>query len=159
MDNPKAVVRRVRGMGRGVFAAAPIKKGEEVAAFDGKEYGWASRAWHTNERDVLHHAIQIAPRRWRDSAGIARVLNHSCEPNCGIKDLVRLVAMRNIKKGEELTWDYEMTEDSDWYRLRCRCGAAGCRQIIGTYRNLPATKRRQYRGYVSAWLIEYYGAI
>ena|SRR3989344_2747992 len=157
MDNPKVVVRRVAGKGRGVFAKEKIKKGEEVAAFDGKVYGWRSRAWTTNERDVLHHAIQFEEKRWRDSAGIARVLNHSCEANCGVIDLFRLVAMRDVSPGEEVTWDYEMTEDSPWYRLRCRCGTPSCRKVIGTYQRMPAAVRRKYKGFISSWLVEKYG--
>ena len=158
MDNPKAVAKRVPSKGRGVFAAAKIKKGEEIAAWDGKIYGWHSRAWETNERDVLHHAIQFEERHWRDSAGIARLLNHSCEANCGIKELFRIVAMRDIKEGEELTWDYEMTEDSEWYRMRCKCGTKSCRKVIGTYQNMSSAVRRKYRGYISRWLVEKYGA-
>ena len=157
MDNPKVVVRRVAGKGRGVFAKEKIKKGEEVAAFDGKVYGWRSRAWTTNERDVLHHAIQFEEKKWRDSAGIARVLNHSCEANCGVIDLFRLVAMRDVSPGEEVTWDYEMTEDSPWYRLRCRCGTPSCRKVIGTYQRMPAAVRRKYKGFISSWLVEKYG--
>lgn len=157
MDNAKAEVRRTTGRGKGVFAKARIKKGEEIAAWDGPVYGWRSRAWDTNRGDVLHHAIQFEERKWRDSRGIARLLNHSCEANCGIKELFRIVAMRDIAPGEELTWDYEMTEDSDWFRMRCRCGSSKCRKVIGSYRNLPEEARRRYRGYISDWLIKKYG--
>jgi SET domain-containing protein len=157
MDNPKAVVRRVPGKGRGVFAEAKIKKGEEVAAWDGPVYGWRSRVWETNKNDVLHHAIQFEERRWRDSAGLARLLNHSCEANCGIKELFRIVAMRDIAPGEELCWDYEMTEDSSWYRMRCKCGTKSCRKVIGTYQNMPREARKRYRGHISSWLLEKYG--
>lgn len=157
MDNSKVEIRRTKGRGCGVFASEKIKKGEEVAAFDGKVYGWRSRAWQSNERDVLHHAIQFAEKKWRDSAGIARVINHSCEANCGIKDLFRIVAMRDIKPGEEVTWDYEMTEESPWFRMRCRCGTPGCRGHIGNYQNMPPSVRKKYRGYISDWLIGKYG--
>ena len=156
MDNPKAVVRRAPGKGQGVFAAASIKKGEEVAAFDGRILGWRSKVWDSNPNDIINHAIQIAERKWRDSAGIARVLNHSCEPNCGIKDLFTLVAMRDIEAGEELTWDYEMTEDHPWWRMDCRCRTKSCRKVIGAHGNMPVATRKKYDGYISKWLVHKY---
>lgn len=150
MDNPKARVRRTKKCGNGVFAIADIRKGEVIAEFDGLTYDDSFDAWTD---DLLHHAIQFGPTRWRDSNGIARLINHSCEPNCGIKKLFRVVAMRPIAKGEEITWDYEMTERSSWWRMKCRCGSAGCRKLIGSYSRMPASVRRKYRGYISAWLL------
>ena len=150
MDNPKAVVKRTRKLGRGVFAKEPIRRGETIAAFDGPVYDGEFDGW---TKDLLNHAIQIGKEKWRDSKGIARLLNHSCEPNCGNKGLTRIVAMRDIAAGEQLTWDYEMTEKSDWWRLRCRCGSARCRKRIGNHSNLPRSVRRKYRGYISRWLV------
>ncbi len=153
MDNPKIIVKKTRKMGKGVFAGAPIKKGEEIAAFDGPIYGAYSKKWN---EDLYNHCIQFEPKKWRDSAGVARLINHSCRPNCGIKDLFRVVAMRDIKKGEEITWDYEMTEDHPWWRMKCQCGHPECRGIIGAYKNMPEDFRRKYKGYISQWLIDKY---
>ena len=63
--------------------------------------------------------------------------------------------MRDIKKGEELTFDYEMCEDSDW-TLHCKCGNKNCRKIIGAFRNMPEETRKKYNGYISDWLKEKY---
>ncbi len=150
MDNPKCEVRQTRGRGRGVFAKENIKKGEEIAAFDGPVYGWWSKKWTT---DLYNHAIQFERYKWRDSNGIARLLNHSCKPNCGIKNLFRLVAMRNIRKGEELTWDYEMTENHPYWRMKCTCNSPKCRKLIGAYDNMPQDVRKKYKGYISTWLL------
>ena len=150
MDNPKAVVKRTRKFGRAVFAKKAIRRGELIAAFDGPIFDGDFDGWTD---DLRNHAIQIGREKWRDSKGIARLLNHSCDPNCGIKGLTRIVAMRDIAAGEELTWDYEMTEKSTWWRMRCRCGSERCRKRIGTYSNLPRSVRRRYRGYISRWLL------
>ena len=91
--------------------------------------------------------------RWRDSQGIARLINHSCEPNCGIKKLFNVVAMRDIVKGEEITWDYDMTEDNKNWRMNCLCGTPSCRKIIGSYKNMPEEVREKYKGYISEWLL------
>jgi len=149
MDNPKACVRRTRTRGKGVFAAADIRRGEVIAAFDGPVYDDSFEAWTD---DLLHHAIQFDTAKWRDSVGIARLINHSCAPNCGIKKRFQIVAMRPIARGEEITWDYEMTERSWWWRMKCRCGSAECRKVIGSYSRMPARVRRRYKGFISSWL-------
>lgn len=148
-DNPKAVVRRTRKYGRAVFAKQDIRKGETIAVFDGPLLDDEFEPWTD---DLLNHAIQVGPSEWRDSLGFARYLNHSCDPNCGIKNRNRVVAMRPIRQGEEITWDYEMTEKSTWWRMKCRCGSAQCRGLIGDYRRMPRSVRAKYRGFISDWL-------
>lgn len=151
MDNPKVIVVKTKKYGKGVFADKLIKKGEVVAAFDGKIYDDDFDDWTD---DLLNHTIQFAKTKWRDSKGVARYLNHSCDPNCGIKKLFKVVAMRDIQPGEEITWDYEMTEKSDWWRLKCKCGTPICRKVIGNYRNMPKKIRQKYKGYISDWLLK-----
>ena len=150
MDNPKVIVVKTKKYGKGVFADKLIKKGEIVATFDGKIYDDDFDDWTP---DLLNHTIQFAKAKWRDSKGVARYLNHSCDPNCGIKKLFKVVAMRDIQPGEEITWDYEMTEKSDWWKLKCKCGTPICRKVIGNYRNMPRKIRQKYQGYISDWLL------
>jgi uncharacterized protein len=152
MDNPKVKVRTTKRYGRGVFASQKIKKGEEIAAFDGPIYDDDFPAW---TKDIINHAIQIGPTVWRDSCGIARLINHSCNPNCGIKKRTHIVAMRPIEKGEEITWDYEMTEMNDWWRMKCQCGAPSCRKNIGDHKNMPEEVRRKYKGFISEWILDF----
>ncbi len=148
-DNRKVRVRKNK-FGRGVVAIKPIRKGEVVAVFDGPIYDDLFDGWTT---DLLNHAIQIGPALWRDSLGLARYINHSCEANCGIKEKIKIVAMRPIAAGEEITWDYEMTEKNPWWKMRCRCGTASCRGVIGNYKNMPQAVRKKYRGFISQWLL------
>lgn len=133
-----------------MFATRSIKKGELIAAFDGPIYADDFENWTD---DLYNHAIQFGPSIWRDSSGIARLINHSCEPNCGIKNLFQVVAMRPIKPGEQITWDYEMTERNPYWRMKCRCGSILCRKRIGNYQNMPKATRRRYAGYISDWLL------
>lgn len=148
-DSRKVKVRHTKKFGRAVYARMKIRKGEVIAAFDGPIYDDDYEPW---TKDMLSHAIQIGPLLWRDSAGLARYVNHSCNPNCGIKDYVKIVAMRSIQPGEEITWDYEMTEKNPTWKMRCRCGYPKCRRIIGNYKNMPKSVRRKYAGYISEWL-------
>jgi SET domain-containing protein len=148
MDNKGVVIRETATQGRGVFARVKIKKGETISSFDGTIYEFDYPSWND---DLYNHVIQFEKRRWRDSSGIARLINHSCDPNCGIKNLFDVVAMRDIQPGEEITWDYEMTENYKW-RMNCTCGSPICRKTIGAYENMPLAIRKKYKGYISAWL-------
>lgn len=151
MDSKKIEVKKTKGRGLGVFAVKPIKKGEKIAEFDGNIYDHDYPNW---TQELADHSIQFEEYKWRDSKGVARILNHSCEPNCGIKGLFRLVAMRDITIGEELTWDYEMTENHPVWRMKCKCGNKNCRKLIGKYDNMPIEVRKKYTGYISKWLIK-----
>lgn len=149
MDNPRVIIGKTK-FGKGLFAKKDIKKDELIAEFDGQIYFDAD--YDGLDKETEDHIVQFAKDKWRDSKGVARWINHSCEPNCGVKNLLQIVAMRDIEAGEELTWDYEMTEDSDWWQMECKCGTPSCRKIIGTYDNMPQEIRQKYNGYISEWL-------
>ena len=60
-----------------------------------------------------------------------RFINHSCGPNTYVrvmKDRVEFYALRDIKKGEELSCDYGETHHEG--KLPCKCGAKNCRGFI-----------------------------
>lgn len=61
--------------------------------------------------------------------------------------------MRDIKVGEELCWDYAMTEDTFW-SMKCQCGSPDCRKLIAGYRFLPPARRWAYKGFISEWLLD-----
>ncbi len=157
MDNPKVIVKETGKYGKGLYADEDIKKGEVIADWTGgKIYG--AEKCSDLPKEVANHAIQFEEHKWIDTKGIGRFFNHSCEPNCGVKDKFQIITMRDIKKGEELTFDYEMTEDSDW-RMECKCGSKSCRKIIRAYKNMPEKIRKKYAGYISEWLVEEYAGV
>src|SRR3989344_7054225 len=153
MDNPKVILKETKTYGKGLFAKKPIKMGEIIAELDGRIY--KAEKCSLLLKDIADHAVQFSQKKWRDSKGFARYINLSCNPNCGIKGKFKIMAIRNIKKGEELTFDYEMSEDSDW-RMKCRCNKKNCRKIIGAFKNLPESIRKKYKNYISEWLIKKY---
>lgn len=149
--------RKDHQLGGGLFALTPFRAGEVVAQFDGEFYDWGTDLLSIPNDPPLYardHAIQYAPGKSRDSAkSLARCANHSCSPNCGIKDLFNIVTMVEIPVGTELTWDYAMSENNDWF-MTCACGAPNCRRAITGYRNLPPEFRLRYTGFISQWLID-----
>ncbi len=149
-SNPKVVLKNSPKKGRGVFALRAIRKGEVIGVFDGEVYDAEFEDWTPN---ILNYVIQIGHDLWRDSTGLAKYLNHSCEPNCGFRGRFKVVAMRDIEVGEELTWDYEMSEMNNYgWRMRCRCGASSCRGEIGHHRNMPRSIRERYGSHISYWI-------
>lgn len=85
-----------------------------------------------------------------DGHGMAMFINHSCQPNCETEEIdgrVWIVARRDIKSGEELTYDYNLYDGEDDDPALCRCGAPKCRgtmyspEEIDRQKKVPARKR------------------
>jgi hypothetical protein len=87
--------------------------------------------------------------------GIGNV-NHSCEPNAGFCGQIFLVAMRDIIRGEEITFDYAMClgdgPDAASYRLECHCGSAKCRGWITDRDWRMSELQTRYRGFFQPYL-------
>ncbi len=79
-------------------------------------------------------------------------LNHSCEPNSGLQGPIVFIAMRDIATGEELTFDYAMTDDEP-YEMECCCGSKNCRGTITGFDWRKPELQRKYDGYFS-WFIQ-----
>jgi SET domain-containing protein len=76
-----------------------------------------------------------------DGHGTAMFINHSCDPNCETDEQggrIWIRAIRDIKPGEELVYDYNLY-DGDTDDATCNCGAAHCR---GTMYSPQEMKRR-----------------
>ncbi|HMX58380.1 MAG TPA: S-adenosylmethionine decarboxylase [Leptospiraceae bacterium] len=148
-------VRRMRGLaGDGLFAARAIKKDELVCMWGGTIY--TGEQFEEQPEAMKHYGLQVGENLYiapanLDSVDDAEYFNHSCEPNCGFRGQAALVAMRDIRAGEELTFDYAMAETYD-HPWKCECGSKHCRGTLrGTDHNLPELRDR-YRGYFSEWL-------
>ncbi len=163
-DNPKVKRKETSKYGLGVFATADIKAGELISSFtDGEFYNASDAMSLPNDPPLFagRHAIEYAEGQWRDGEidRIARYVAHSCEPNCGIKNLFDIVAMRDIEAGEEITWDYAMSEDSN-FRMNCLCGKPTCRGVVGAFSLLSSEQRLEFTnrcsGFISVWLVYKY---
>ena len=152
MDYCGVKVLNTKSRGRGVFASAKIEAGSLIASFDGDIYYWDWPSLPLPD-DAFEHAIPFADNYVRDSKGIARYVNHSCNPNCGIRDLFDIATIRAIEPGEELVWDYDTAQDDDAWTMDCECGEATCRKTIRGYRYLSQELRSQYRTITSEWLL------
>ena len=127
--------------GKGVYALAPIKKGTRIIEYLGDRitHDEADRRYELKGDDDGHTFLFIASNRTVIDAGVngndARFINHHCNPNCEtvIEDSrVFIDAIRNIKPGEELGYDYQLTWEStddpaELALYACRCSASKCR--------------------------------
>jgi len=128
-------------LGRGLFARRAFGPGDLILRLDGPRYG-RSDPIHATEAGA--NLLQTGRRTYILLHPPAVFVNHSCDPNAGVMDNRRLVAIRTIAPGEEITFDYSTTMDEDFWTLECRCGAANCRGRVTDFRELPASLRRRY---------------
>ena len=150
--SPKLEGRTSVKNGRGLFAQTVIEAGEvlvgwggEIITFDQLKTMDASlrRVTLQVEEELYILTTQEGPGDW---------VNHSCEPNGGLAGQIILVAMRAISSGEEICYDYAMTEGSGYDEFACNCGSHLCRRwISGDDWRLPALQER-YAGYFSPYL-------
>jgi len=76
-------------------------------------------------------------------------VNHSCNPNAGLSGQIGLVAMRDIKVGEEVCFDYAMCDTMPYDEFECDCGSKNCRgQVGGDDWQKPVLQKR-YAGFFS----------
>ena len=87
-----------------------------------------------------------------DETDDADWFDHSCDPNAGLWGQIILVAMREIKKGEEVTFDYctSCSQKGDKRVLfPCECGSPNCRKKVTNHDWKNPALQKKYRGYFS----------
>lgn len=134
----------------GVFTSADIPEGTVVVRYKGKER-WI---WDI-PRGLWERCLQVGYDRYVVPAkgSLEWYLNHSCDPNCGIRGEREIITLRRITSGEELTFDYSTNVGWEGFAMDCRCGAKDCRGTIRSYWNLSETLKKKYGGMVSVYLL------
>ena len=155
--SPKATVQDSPIHGRGLFAIAPIAKGDIVCVKGGyiltREVLGAMPEWYGGADIPIADNFYIGPLRQEEREGSMIFSNHSCEPNIGVQGQIVFVAMRDIEAGEELTHDWATTDD-DNYEMECRCGAPSCRKVITGQDWRRKDLQEKYEGNMSRYLVE-----
>jgi SET domain-containing protein len=141
VDRRRIQVRRSGVHGKGVFALQPLKKGEDIIEYIGERIDWDEALrrhphdpsqpnhtfyFHVDDQTVVDGAVDGNASRW---------INHACEPNCEAKiedARIFIRALRRIKPGEELFFDYRLVIDERYTpklkkEYACWCGAKTCR--------------------------------
>lgn len=154
---PRFVARRSSIHGKGVFALRPIRKGERVVEYKGRLISEreADRRYPDDEEKPSHTFLFLLENGKvidaNHDGNSARWLNHSCAPNCETEEdegRVFIHAIRAIKPGDELTYDYNLVLDEPLTkalkaRYQCLCGARKCRgSLFGNRRYRPKKKKK-----------------
>jgi uncharacterized protein len=137
----KFVVKRSGVHGKGVFAARNLRKGERIIEYTGEHITWpeALRRHPHDPKDPNHtfyfHLTDAVVIDAKYGGNSARWINHACTPNCEAdenEERVFITALRTIKAGEELFYDYGLIIDAPYTaklkkEYECRCGTKHCR--------------------------------
>jgi uncharacterized protein len=151
IDKPYYIVRNSRIHGRGVFAARNIPADTCIIEYAGNRITDDEASDRgSSDPDNPYHTFFFSLEDGNlidggDNGNDARWINHACAPNCEAREedgRVFIHALRDIKRGEELNYDYGLIiEDRHTAKLKqayvCHCGAKNCR---GT---MLAPKRRK----------------
>ena len=130
--------------GYGVYAARDFKKGEKIHVLGGKISTPKSIALHQkNFKRGIIDPLQIGDDKYLELDALSVKFNHSCDPNASLREMSTLYAFKNIKKGEEITYDYSTTIDESFW---CKCGSKNCRGVIYDFFSLPNKAKRYYFG-------------
>ena len=117
----------------GLYANCNIKKGTKIVEYKGKVI--SVKQSETNPKYDNGKAIYLFNINKRyDLDGdfkfnSARLINHSCDPNCevfGTGQKIWVFAMKDIKQGEELSYDYGFNFDKDYKNYPCKCKSKKC---------------------------------
>lgn len=122
----------------GVFATKNIKKGELIGVWGGIVYSAeevesiaVKNSFFSTHTVSVYDGFYLGPiSKAKNQVDDAELFNHCCNPNIGIFGQIILVARKNIKKNEELFFDYDTTETSAEGSFICKCGYRKCRSKI-----------------------------
>ncbi|WP_397408703.1 SET domain-containing protein [Polaromonas sp.] len=144
-DAGRRIQTRVSNVhGKGVFAVQDLAEGETLIEYVGEVVTWkeALRRHPHDPKDPNHtFYFHIDEKHVIDAkygGNSSRWINHSCNPNCEADEQdgrVFIKALRNIKAGDELFYDYGLIIDAPYTKkllaeYPCWCGAKNCRGTL-----------------------------
>jgi SET domain-containing protein len=155
---PLFEVRHSRVHGFGVFALRRIRKGTTIIEYLGERVSHARADARYENKDPKdnHTFLFTVDAKTVIDAGVdgneARYVNHGCDPNCqstAWKKRIFIEAIRTIRPGEELVYDYQIQRDDDDPAdvdaiFACRCGAPTCRgSMLEVRKTKPVARKRK----------------
>jgi hypothetical protein len=162
-------IKRAGRKGKGVFSLRNFKKGELILCNDItklrryrlEELSELVKTGKISEKDT-EHCEYIGRGKYVIDFSIVSYINHSCDPNMHM-DFKRLgkqkiIALRNIKNGEEITYDYaiqavDQIDSKRPWAMKCRCGSKNCRKIYrGDFFKLPKRIQLENLQYIPKWV-------
>lgn len=126
MKSNNVIIKNSKIEGMGVFANRDFKKGEVVIKWDTSIILTALELKNLPENEKKY--ISSFRNKYILQQPPAKFVNHSCEPNTKVVDESSDIAIKDIKKGEEIT-SYYLTFFSTDETIRCNCKSEKCKKI------------------------------
>ncbi|MDO9112775.1 MAG: SET domain-containing protein-lysine N-methyltransferase [Polaromonas sp.] len=157
-DAGRRIQTRVSNVhGKGVFAVQDLAEGETLIEYVGEVITWkeALRRHPHDPKDPNHtFYFHIDEKHVIDAkygGNSSRWINHSCNPNCEADEQdgrVFIKALRNIKAGDELFYDYGLIIDAPYTKkllaeYPCWCGSPDCRGTLLAPKDEKPGKKKQ----------------
>ena len=152
-------VKKSKVHGTGIFASNNIRKGKKVIEYLGEKISKSEGDRRSNIRIQKYlnskttgsvYIFELNSKYDIDGSPLynkARYINHSCRPNCEVKIInghIWIYSIKNIKKNDELSYDYGYEFDKDDYKDHiCRCGAKNCIGYI-----ISSDDRRKFKRFI-----------
>ena len=151
--SPKVEIRSSGINKKGMFAKEPIQK-DEIVYIKGGHIITKDELFSSS---VINSYLPISDEYYlgaltpEEEEEIKLYNNHACNPNCGMRGEITFVAIKDIKKDEELTIDYAFIDNED-YTFECHCGATNCRGIVTGFDWKIKELQEQYFPYFAQYL-------
>ena len=148
-------IRKSKIAGNGVFALKKIAKDQTICFLTGELCSLDEIIKRCNEgKEEPSDPLGVEDEKYLDLEEVSRTFNHSCNPNSFIRGKNELVALKDIKIGGEITYDYSTTMNDNEEKIKkagrelwtckCHCGVKNCRGIIDQFKTLPKEKQNFY---------------
>jgi hypothetical protein len=128
-------------VGRGVFASRAYRVGEHILTFAGEKF---ERSHPIHDTPQGANLLQVGPRNYILPRPVGLYVNHSCNPNAGLRGTRSLIAIQEIAVGDEIRFDYSTNMDEDLWTMRCACHEPACRGVVADFKLLPEELRARY---------------
>jgi SET domain-containing protein len=155
--SPKLILKKSPVSGKGVFTNSQIKKDETILVWGG--YIISEDLVNPICERIGDHTVQVEDNLYlvalaKNKPDLGDFINHSCEPNAGVRGQISIVAMRDIKVGEEIFLDYATVTTEPGYSFRCNCGSPNCRNLITGDDWKQKDLQEKYNVYFSSYIAD-----
>ena len=120
------IIKKSKIQGKGVFAGSNFRKGDVVMKWDASMM--LSKKGSQKVPIRYRKYLVLYKGKFIVSQSPEKYLNHSCNPNTKEGNLCD-IAIRSIKRGEELTTDYSI-DAKDYLKMKCNCKSEKCKKIV-----------------------------
>ena len=144
--------------GSGLFTVQNIKKGTKIIEYIGdkvtkkegdKRADKQIKQYKKNKNNGMVYVFELNKLYDIDgsvSHNHAKLINHSCNPNCEVEIInneIWISAIKNIKKNTELSYNYGYSYDTDYVDHICKCGSSNCVGYILDEDHWPKLKNKK----------------